>query len=209
MLILLLLQKIGSLNLIDMFKQIKFIIASVSLAIIVSCSSVRKTKSHTETKIDSTVIKTVDNSVVENSVKDVTKSANIKAEREGVVIDYVPQFDKFGNLIPFFFNKKDKSGRETAVSIQGNATVKYYSEEEIDTRLENIKEYYDRKLDSITKTKTDIDSTTSTDTFNKEKAPDYLKFIIGLTVVILLLIIGIIILYFYFKKKILNLTNIL
>lgn len=207
--IVLYLQKIGSLKITYMLRKIIKIVASVSLATIVSCSSVKKTITSIKEVEESVKLSNANILVTDNVVTSSSGISNIKAERKNVLIEYSPEYDLSGNLIPFSLNSKDSNGNETSVNIQGNAKVRYFTEGQVEDMVNSMQTGYSKQLDSVNSKVDKVDSKITIDTKDKTKAPDYLKYIIGLLVFITLLFGGIVILYFYFKKKILNITKLI
>jgi cytochrome bd-type quinol oxidase subunit 1 len=192
-----------------MLKKIYLIVVSVSLATIVSCSSVRKTKTLSEVKENTTKISESTNSVKENVTNNVTGSSNVKAEKQGLQIEYEPTFDADGKLIPFSFKGTSANGTQTSVDITGNGKVKYFTESQVENMVNTLQEAYGRQLDSIGNKTDKVVSDITIKEKNKTVAPDYFKFIIILGVLLLLFSAGLVVMYFYFKKKILNITKLI
>lgn len=192
-----------------MFKKIYLIVASVSLATIVSCSSVRKTKTSSEVK-ENTTIKTDTNTKVDESVTNtVTNTGKLDIRKEGLGIEYNPSFDSEGKMVPFVFEKVNKDGTKTTINITGNATVKYFSEDQVEDMVNVLNESYNKKLDSAVSKVDKKNSIITTNTKEKTKSPDYLKYLIGIVITLILFSAIIIIMYLYFKKKIVNITKLI
>lgn len=189
-----------------MLKKIYLIVASVSLATIVSCSSIRKSKSLTEIKENTTKTSNSNTSTNENVTNNVTGSSNYKTEKQGLQIEYEPTFDSNGKLIPFSFKGTSTNGTQTSVDITGNGKVKFFTESQVENMVNTLQEAYTKKLDSVNSKIDKVDSSIEIKEKTKTVAPDYLKYIIGLGTFIVLLSAVIIFMYFYFKKKIVTLT---
>lgn len=190
-----------------MLKKLYLIVASVSLATIISCSSVRKSKTLTEIKENTTKTSNSNTSTNENITNNISGSSNYKAEKQGLQIEYEPTFDANGKLIPFSFKGITPNGTQTSVDITGSGKVKFFTESQVENMVNTLQEAYAKKLDSVNNKIDKVDSSIDIKEKNKTVSPDYLKYIIGLATFIILLSAGLIFMYFYFKKKIVSLTS--
>lgn len=192
----------------NIINYIFLIVVSLILTTIASCSSVKKNK--TVTKIEEQ-IKEKSNTDIKSNVDSTYTKSDFKitsAEKEGLVIDYQPIF-KDGVLVPFSFVKKDVDGRETNISITGNATVKYFTESQVDNMINNLQEQFSKEIDSVANINKNIDYSLIKKDKDKEVKPDYIKYIIWFAVIIILLSAVILIVYFYFRSQIKSLTKFL
>lgn len=201
-------QKIGLINLI-MIKKYILIVASVSLATIVSCSSVKKNKTITEVKEDIKEVRENSTTTKEQSTNNAVADYKMSAEKKRLEIGYEPTFDANGLLIPFSFKGKDANGNETTVDIKGSASVKYFTDSQVIDEVKYLKEELSKIKDSLSKSTIVKDSTITTKEKTKEVAPDYIKYIIWLGILILFLSGVILFLYFYFRSKIKAVTKLI
>jgi hypothetical protein len=190
-----------------MFKKINLIIASVSLAIIVSCNSVKKIKTKTSETENSVKTETFNTTVSDTNSKSIVGTTNINAFKQALQIDYEPKFDINGNLIPFTFASKNANGTTTNVNISGSGKVKYFTEDQVEDVVNNLQESFNKKLDSLAEKRNAISIDRTIESKDKIIAPDYLKYIIGIIITLLFFSAIITLMYFYFKKKIVTLTT--
>ena len=199
------------------FKYLFLIVVSIMLTTIYSCASSRRIDKNkiTEQFADKRNISTVSDSIttsITNTTTSNFKLTNNNKYNNNLDIEYIPTFDKYGNLIPFHYSKEE-DGKKTNVNITGNAKVKSSSSNE---KINNTtKEEYNYKADFEAVVKinkklvSEIETLKKTNTKEVKVAPDYLKYIILIGTGVLLLSGVILGIFIYFKSQINKYKSIL
>lgn len=183
------------------YKILISIVVSFFLTTIVACSSVKKTKVQESEKFAVKEEVNTSTSLEETTSKEISIFANTNIKRDNLQIEYLPEFDAEGKLIPFSFHKKDSNGNQTNVSITGNAKVKYFTEHEVSNIVQATKEENAKRLTVMENRILELESKLDKQSKIKQVYPDYIKYIIWLGIGFLLLTGIIITLYFYIKSK--------
>ena len=199
------------------FKYLFLIVVSIMLTTIYSCASSRRIDKNkiTEQFADKRKISVVSDSIttsITNTTTSNFKLTNNNKYNNNLDIEYIPTFDKYGNLIPFHYSKEE-DGKKTNVNIIGNAKVKSSSSNEKinnSTKEEyNYKSEYEEVIKINKKLISEIETLKKTNTKEVKVAPDYLKYIILIGVGVLLLSGVILGIFIYFKSQINKYKSIL
>ena len=199
------------------FKYLFLIVVSIMLTTIYSCASSRRIDKNkiTEQFADKRNISVVSDSIttsITNTTTSNFKLTNNNKYNNNLDIEYIPTFDKYGNLIPFHYSKEE-DGKKTNVNIIGNAKVKSSSSNEKinnSTKEEyNYKSEYEEVIKINKKLISEIETLKKTNTKEVKVAPDYLKYIILIGTGVLLLSGVILGIFIYFKSQINKYKSIL
>ena len=199
------------------FKYLFLIVVSIMLTTIYSCASSRRIDKNkiTEQFADKRNISVVSDSIttsITNTTTSNFKLTNNNKYNNNLDIEYIPTFDKNGNLIPFHYSKEE-DGKKTNVNIIGNAKVKSSSSNEKinnSTKEEyNYKSEYEEVIKINKKLISEIETLKKTNTKEVKVAPDYLKYIILIGTGVLLLSGVILGIFIYFKSQINKYKSIL
>ena len=199
------------------FKYLFLIVVSIMLTTIYSCASSRridknKTTEQFADKRNTSVVSDSITTSITNTTTSNFKLTNNNKYNNNLDIEYIPTFDKYGNLIPFHYSKEE-DGKKTNVNIIGNAKVKSSSSNEKinnSTKEEyNYKSEYEEVIKINKKLISEIETLKKTNTKEVKVAPDYLKYIILIGTGVLLLSGVILGIFIYFKSQINKYKSIL
>lgn len=183
------------------YKILTTIVVSFILTTIVACSSVKKTKIQEKETIKSNQVETSSKAIEETSKVEKINSTNTNIQKDNLSIEYLPEFDSSGKLVPFSFNKKDNNGNETNVNITGNAKVKYFTEKQVSNIVESTKEETSKKITELENKVSKLESIVNKLSKQKQVYPDYVKYMVWILAGLLVLTGSIFVLYLYIKSK--------